>query len=273
VIQALTVLLPTAYVVVLFAHAHDFVATTENRLTRWRRTYLYAALALHVGFFASLAAAAGGVPHLDRLHVVSAIGLATGLLYALVGEGSGGSRQGRAGVGLFVIGLVLVMQLVASCGAPLTATRHEPDGGFYVVHVGLILLASASLALSGTYGGLYLLLLRQMRGKQFGPLFRSLPSLSELAALTRRSSLVACILLFAAANGGIAWAHARDVEGFSYTHPLVLVALALCVHFLLVALSRRVPGLNPQRASIAAAVGFGVFVLSLFAALVPGKFH
>jgi ABC-type uncharacterized transport system permease subunit len=273
VIQLLSVVLPTAYVVVLVAHAHDFLAPSENRHTRWRRVYLYAALALHAGLFAAFAFEAGGMPHLDRLHVVSAIGLATGLLYALVGEGSGGSRQGRAGVGLFVVGLVLALQLVASCFAPLAAVRHEDDALFYALHVGLILLASASLALSGTYGGLYLLLYRQMRGRRFGPLFHSLPSLSELAALTRRASLVACVLLFGATNGGIAWAHARDVEGFSYTHPLVLTVLALCAHFLVVALSRRLPGMNPRRASLAAAVGFGVFVASLFAALAPGKFH
>lgn len=272
-IQLLTVLLPTAYLAVLLAYAHDFLARSENRHTRLRRTYFYATLALHAGLFVAYAVSVEGTPHLHRLHWVSAFGLVTGLLYAIVGEGSGGSRQGRAGVGLFVVALVFVLQLVGSAFAPLSVTPHIGNPTFYALHIGTILLASASLALSGTYGGLYLFLYRQMRGKKFGPAFRSLPSLSELAALTRRASGYACALLFIGVNGGIAWAHAKDVPEFSYSHPLVLLALGLCAHFALVAFSRQLPGMTPRRASVAAALGFGVFVGSLFVALAPGKFH
>lgn len=272
-IQLLTVLLPTAYLAVLFAYAHDFLARSENRHTRLRRTYFYATLTLHAGLFAAYALSVDGTPHLDRLHWISAFGLVTGLLYAIVGEGSGGTRQGRAGVGLFVVALVFGLQSIASAFAPLAVAPRLEEPTFYLLHAGTILLASASLALSGTYGGLYLLLYRQMRGKHFGPVFRSLPSLSELAALTRRASGFACVLLFLGVNGGIAWAHARDIANFSYSHPLVLLALGLCVHFALVAFSRRLPGMNPRRASYAAALGFVVFIASVFVALSPGDFH
>lgn len=271
-IQLLTVLLPTAYLAVLFAYAHDFLARSENRHTRLRRTYFYGTLALHAGLFVAYAVSVDGTPHLHHLHWYSAFGLVTGALYAVVGEGSQDSRQGRAGVGLCVVALVLLLQLVSSAFAPMVVVPHESDTAFYVLHLGTILLASASLALSGTYGCLYLLLYRQMRGKNFGPTFRSLPSLSELAALTRRASGFACGLLFVAVNGGIAWAHATNVPGFSYSHPLVLLTLGLCGHFALVAFSRRLPGMTPRRASIAAALGFAVFLGSIVYAVEQSKF-
>ncbi|MEZ5977567.1 MAG: cytochrome c biogenesis protein CcsA [Planctomycetota bacterium] len=272
-IQFLAVALPVVYLAVLLAYVHDFLAKSENRHTRLRRTYFWLALALHAAYFAALSLSGEGVPAFHRLHFVSAVALTTGALYGVVGEGRESTRQGRAGVGLFVVGLVFLMQFVASAFAPLTVASHEQDPTFYFLHVGTLLLASASLALSGTYGGLYLLLYRQMRTKEFGPLYRSLPSLSELAALTRRASAFACVLLFAGINGGIWWAHARHVEGFSYDQPLVLIALFLSLHLAIVALSKRVPAMNPRRASIAATVGFGAFVVSLVWALVPGGFH
>lgn len=272
-IQLLTVLLPTAYLAVLLAYAHDFRAQSEDRHTRLRRIYFYATLTLHAGLFAAYVHSVDGAPQFDRFHVVSALGLVTGLLYAVVGEGADSTRQGRAGVGLFVVALVFGLQLIASALGPLTVEPYRADSTFYILHVGTILLASASLALSGTYGGLYLLLYRQMRGKRFGPLYRSLPSLSELASQTRRASAFACGLLFLGVNGGIAWAHARNVPEFSYSHPLVLIALGLCAHFALVAFSRHLPGMNPRRASYAATLGLVVFLASLYHALAPGKFN
>ena len=58
----------------------------------------------------------------------------------------------------------------------------------------------------------------------------------------------------------------NELAAWIASHPEA-VALAI------VALSKRVPAMNPRRASIAATVGFGAFVVSLVWALVPGGFH
>jgi hypothetical protein len=53
------------------------------------------------------------------------------------------------------------------------------------------------------------------------------------------------------------------VPGFSYTDPFVLVMLALVVHFGIVALSGRIPGLTARRAALAATGGLVLMVASL----------
>jgi ABC-type uncharacterized transport system permease subunit len=266
VIQLLTVLLPVAYLLATFHFVLALLAAGEggiargDRAPRSRRAAIALAVGLHVGWFATRAVAVGGMPELSAWGQVSALVLCMVLLHLWTARGD------HPGTGLVVFTLAGLLQLAASGLGPLEpAVATDRPAPFYLVHVSSILVASASLVLSGLYGVLYLLLFRHLRARRFGPLYAGLPSLEELSLFTRRAALAAFCLLLIGVNGGIWWAHASGAEGFRYTDPFVLVMLSLVAHFGVVAFSGRIPGLTARRASIAAAAGLTLLLLSLVA--------
>lgn len=160
----------------------------------------------------------------------------------------------------------------ASPMAPLPDA--EASSAVTAVHASTAAFASAAVVLSGLSGFLYLLLLRQMKRKTFGAIFRRLPDLTQLARMTRRAALAGFLGLTLGINAGIGIAHAKGTSGFRYTDPTVLLMLAIWLHFGLIAFSARVRGLTAQRASWAAVGGLTVLLAVLFLALVPGAtFH
>ena len=259
-IQALTVLLPVAYLLATFLLVLEFLGRERDvgGSDGARRMAIGTAIALHAALFLALGSTVGGIPELTGWSQVSALVLTLVLLDLWTARGS------RVGVSLVVFTLASLLQLLASSFAPMDpsvpADRPAP---FYLFHVFTILVASAALVLSGVYGLLYMLLFRQMRARRFGPLFDSLPSLEELSRFTRRAALAAFVLLLVGINGGIWWAHYSEVPGFSYADPFVLVMLGLVVHFGVVAFSSRIPGLTARRASIAATGGLVLLLASL----------
>jgi ABC-type uncharacterized transport system permease subunit len=249
VIQALSVFTPALYLVALVPHFMSLSGVGGERLARWRLGLLLLALAAHAGLFAARAVEAGGMPVLGAWEAISAVALAVGVLYAAVGWSTG-----QFGTGAVVLSVVFAAQLVSSAVAPLESVPAPPrPAPFYLLHVASILVASAALTLSGLHGLLYLLLFRNLRRHRIGPLLERLPSLETLVELTRRAAFVAFLLLLVGVNGGIWWAHQAAVPGFTYTDPGVLAVLGLCLHFGIVAFSRRIPGLTARRASYAAA--------------------
>ena len=131
----------------------------------------------------------------------------------------------------------------------------------------------SAVCVSGLFGFLHLLLLRQMRRKSFGPVYRELPDLEQLVRLTRTSALWGFLFMAAGLNVGIGMAHARGTEGFGYLDPHVLLTIAIWLHFGLIAFSRHVPGLTARRTSIAAAWGLLILLATIALTLVPVTFH
>ncbi|MEO0651674.1 MAG: hypothetical protein AAFZ65_13440 [Planctomycetota bacterium] len=269
-IQALSVLLPVAYLTATALFAIQFLAGGERPVAPTaRRAAMALALVLHLGVFVARGVEAGGMPELSGWTQVSALVLTVVAMHLWT------ARGGQPGTGLVVFTLGGALQLMASALGPLEAgPPSDRPAPFYLFHVFTILIASAALVLSGVYGLLYMLLFGQMRARRFGPLFASLPSLEELNHYTRRAALAAFVLLLAGINGGIWWAHASDVEGFSYTDPFVLVMVVLSIHFAIVAFSGRIPGLTARRASVAATGGLVLLLASLVVLqLVRAGFH
>jgi ABC-type uncharacterized transport system permease subunit len=204
---------------------------------------------------------------------LSAIALATALLWVWM------ARAERVhGTGALVVTCVFALQLAASALAAPDPVSHldGADAGSQTVNLVHALTgvgATATLALSGLHGLLYLLVYRGMRQRSFDVLSR-LPPLDDLARLTRRAAFAGFLLLAVGVNFGIWLAHKESVRGFSYTDPFVVVMLFLWVHFGIVAFSRRIPGFTARRASWAAAAGFLLLVASLVVSILPRlSFH
>ena len=268
-VQAATVLLPSAYLVTTVLYGMAFAGERAPAFAaRWRARALVATLGLHAALFAARAAVARTFPIDGAWLVVSATALVAGLLFALLSL-----RTARPAVGGIVLAMLTVLQTAASALGPTRAEALPAADAGKLLHVGTVVLASASLVLSGLFGYLHVLLLRQMRAKRFGALYRSLPNLEQLARLTRLAALAGFVFLTAGLNVGIALAHAR-VEGFGYLDAHVLLTIAVWLHFGLIAFSRHVRGLTAQRASVAAVFGLITLLLAIVITVIPAAtFH
>jgi ABC-type uncharacterized transport system permease subunit len=269
-IQALIVLLPVGYVLAAILHGMAFGGPRAPQVGGLRRFSLRATLVLHVLYFVLRAIALDHFPVSDLWSTVSAVAFSTALLYAALAR-----FMKHPGTGGIVLGLVFLVQVIASSFSPLDLLPRAGGMGFFqVLHVVTSVLAAAALVLSGVHGILYLLLFREMRERRFGALFGHLPNLDVLARMTRRAALFGFVGLTVGLNLGIWIAHRDHLPGFAYRDPEVLLSLALWIHFGVIAFSASIRGFGARRASFAAAGGLVALLLSLFLVLFPSiSFH
>ena len=260
VIQACTVLLPPLYLLAALLHGMEMGGPGAPQVARWRRIAFGLALLVHVALFVARWTSSDGFPVSDNWASISAGALGVALLYAWISY-----RSRRHETGVVVLGFVFVLQALASAFGPLEVTDGD-DSLVVVIHIASSLIAFATLGLSGIHGLLYVVVFQRMKQHEFGPFLRHMPALEELIAMTRRAAFAGFLLLAVGVNAGIGWAHAEGVEGFSYGHPLVLVMIAVWVHFGIIAFSGSIPRVNARHASIAAAIGFAAMILSLVVA-------
>lgn len=269
-LQALTVVLPSIWMLGALLHGMAFGGRGAPDVAGLRRAVVRVALVVHLATFVVRWRVVHYFPVSDTWTTLSAVAFATALLYAWIARATQ-----HAGSGGIVLGLVFLLQLAASAFGPLVpGTRAADVDAFQVAHVSTSVLAASSLILSGVHGLLYLVLFKRMRERRFGALFQHLPSLDVLARMTRRAALAGFIFATVGLNLGIALAHAKDVAGFDYLDPHVLVTLVLWIHFGVIAFSERIRGITAHRASFAATAGLVALLFSLFLTLFPGlTFH
>lgn len=234
-----------------------------------RALLAWVTLLLHGVFFAMISAETGVFPLMIPGAALSALAFATFAVYALVEW-----RSRVLGLATFVFPAIFVMQLLATGMGFSPAGRTAVPGTLFVIHVITIIASVASLLLSGFFGVMYLVMERQMRSQNFGPLFARLPKLSELAAMNRRAASAGFLLMTVGFNLGIWLAHANGQPGFSYRDPIVVITMATWVVFGVIGLSRWVRVLSGRRVAVAAVFGIMLLILSIVVSLVPGlSFH
>ena len=269
-IQLLTVILPLLY---FSASSLYGMAYAEDRQPTWaaraQRSVVIIAIALHVWLFLIHNRESGEFPVQGIALTVSAVALTTALLFRVLTL-----RIPQPSVGTLVLGTVGCLQLVASSFGPMVATGSaSPLDAVAILHILMMVLASAALILSGLYGWLHLVQYRQMRRRVFGTLFRNLPSLESLSVMVRRTATAGFVCLTLGLNVGIGLGHARPEHEFKYRDPQVILVTALWLHFGVIAFSRRIPGLNARRASTMAIGGLLALLTSLALMATNISFH
>jgi ABC-type uncharacterized transport system permease subunit len=112
-------------------------------------------------------------------------------------------------------------------------------------------------------------LFRLMKRRSFGAVFEHLPDLDLLARMTRGAALVGFLCLTIGMNLGIWLAHREQRPGFNYRETEVVLSIATWLYFGVIAFSSRIPGFTARRASMAAALGLSVLLLSTFLIFFP----
>jgi ABC-type uncharacterized transport system permease subunit len=263
-VQALLVLLPFGYLVAAVFYGMAFAGKNQPRIARFRTLLLIAPLAVHLALFNLYWREAGTFPIVGTWLVISAVALVTALIFVGITW-----RSPQPSVACIVLLVVTMLQLLASAFGPIQAEIGRDVTSFRLLHSATSVVAAACLILSGTYGFMYILLYRQMRSKQFGPLFKELPSLDRLTRTTRRAALVGFVFLTVGLNVGIGMGHKLAEESFNYADPHVILTIVLWIHFGVIAFSRQIRGLSARRASIAAAAGLVTLLITLLLTLLP----
>ena len=198
--SALMVIMPVAYLLVWACYMWLFLTdhpTARRLVTRLAMATVLLDLVATVHLSLELHRLPMGSP----LEFLSLLALAMLATYLIIER-----RLQAKNTGFLVTGMAFLFKfLSAVLTAPVReASPYLSDPGF-AGHAVLILLAYTALSLSFLYAILYLILARQLMRRQFGLLFRRLPSLDVLEHMSVGAVELGLPLLFVALCLGHLW--------------------------------------------------------------------
>lgn len=200
IVSVTNVLLPLLYLVsfVLYIWIFRSDSKTPRRLAS---RYTAAVLLLHIATLAVKGRLYGRLPLGSGLEFASGLAAALMITYLVIER-----RRRVKQTGFVASGLAFLLQFIASAfsttvpdASPLL---HDPG---FAGHVVLVLMAYTALTVSFLYAVLYLVLARQLGRRQFGLLFRRLPSLDVLERMSVGAVEMGVPLLFLSLSLGHLW--------------------------------------------------------------------
>lgn len=164
-------------------------------------------------------------------------------------------------LGAFATPLAALLLLVASTGAATPPPANPAPGLWLPVHVGLVFLGDALLALAACAGLMYLLQEHTLKAKRGGWITRRLPSLEVLDQVNVRSlSIGFALLTLGLLSGGLiarfAWGTVWWWEPKVVFSVLTWVLYAALLH-------GRAVGWRGRRAAVGAIAGFVAVIVTL----------
>lgn len=247
-------LVPLAYVAAAAVYGRLFFSEDETRLSRAARTALAASLGLHTAYLVLL-----GV-HLQRCPLGN---FGEGLLFIAwilcsihaVSETMADTRR----LGLFTL---LPAALCAVAGAFLQSDEFAfPPAlrsSLLVFHIAASLASYACFSMAAILAGLYILLHRKLKHKDFDLTFRKLPPLDKLDRLSANWSFLGSATMVVSSVIGVWWVRKDGLAGMTAKELGIYLVLAV---FLAAGLSRPVFGLRGRPHALAILAGFAVLVL------------
>lgn len=222
-------------------------------------------VAAHVATLTAMGMTLGRVPMATSAEFFSLLVLVLVLLYFVIEQ-----VQDVRETGFVIMAMAFLLQLISSAflNPAETGSPMLRDPGF-AVHMLLVLFAYTALSLAFVYALLYLVQARQLAQKQFGLLFRRLPSLSVLERMTLRSIQIGVPLLFVALLAGQLWLWSlmqrldpATAANYSLFDPKILSAWATFVVYSLGLVGHRYAGWRGRRISLFVVSAFVLMILS-----------
>jgi cytochrome c-type biogenesis protein CcsB len=165
-------------------------------------------------------------------------------------------------LGSFVSPLAVVFMLASS----VMPASIIPRSGIFqstwvVLHVTALFVANAVFALAFSAGVMYLLQERQIKHKQFGFLYRRLPSLERLDAINSTSLMVGFPLMTLGLLVGLAYAN-MILQSAWHRDPKVISALVTWCIYAMSVHQRLAVGWRGRRAAWLAILGFSAILIT-----------
>jgi ABC-type transport system involved in cytochrome c biogenesis permease subunit len=173
-------------------------------------------------------------------------------------------------MGVFILPLLVVLQAIVSVGPRSTTLPEALQSAWFALHVSSLLFAYASFALAAVVGLTYVLLFREIKGKQPGFFTARLPSLRVLDVMNGRAVAVGGVFLTIGVLVGGLWVFQVQSQGASdprlremtVLDPKIFVALVCWVVYSFALYARRVVGWSARRAAWLSALGFMIVLLN-----------
>jgi ABC-type transport system involved in cytochrome c biogenesis permease subunit len=187
--------------------------------------------------------------------------------------------SGERAMGAFIAPFIAVLSIVAVTSAQPGPRPAVLDSPLFVFHVTFVLFAYASFAIAAVMGLTYVLLFRELKGRQPGMFYARLPSLAVLDQMNGRAIVGGFACLTAGMVIGLVWLLQAGravpvdprVDAMSMADPKILIAVGSWLLYAFQILARTTLGWSGKRTAWLSAVGFVVILVNLLpvAYLVP----
>ncbi len=225
-------------------------------------------LTLHTVALLFRLVAAGRPPLSNAYEALSFFAWVTVLVYLVLEF-----RFQRKVMGAFVLPIVLLSTAAAASLPKGLGLPPALAGTGIWLHVTLVLLGNAALALTCGVGLMYLLQERQLKSKSLGAIHYRLPSLEFLDLLGHRSLLIGFPLLTAGLIAGAIQAHHAWGRFLTWDPTQVLSLLAWVVYAGILQ-ARLTAGWRGRKAAILSILGFCAVLLTfLGVSVMVGRLH
>jgi ABC-type transport system involved in cytochrome c biogenesis permease subunit len=165
-------------------------------------------------------------------------------------------RVPEKALGVFILPVIIILQMLSAIFLDYDRTLPPIlENAIFEIHVFIMLLAYAAFAISFIASLLYLLLSREIEGKQLGLFYRRLPSLELFDSLSNRAVNVGLAMLTTGLIFG-AYTGYRLGDQFSFSDPKVIAVVVSWLIYVLHIFSRTVRGWQGRRAALLSLVGF-----------------
>jgi HemX protein len=254
------VLLPLVYLVVWGLYLWLFY-TDHPIARRYCTRVAVVAVLLHLTAMVVRAIALQRLPMGNNLEFFSTLALAMLATYLVIEM-----RLKAKNTGYLVTGVAFLFEFIADAFItnPGPANPLLRDPGF-AGHAVLVLLSYTALSLSFIFALMYLLLSRQLMRRQFGLMFRRLPSLETLERMSVGAVKLAVPLMLGALTLGHLWMYnladrlpPEMAAALSPYDPKVLISWVIFLGYTVGLLGNRFLGWRGRRMNIMAVIAFVV---------------
>lgn len=258
-IDVLTYFLPAAYATVIYAYGRAFFSDVLWA-QRWKRSMLWALLAIHGGYLVARTIAFSHPPATNLFEILTLIAFTTTAAYTVIE-----TRTKQYETGYFVLLFSFFFQLVSSLFIKdLLEVKDILRSNYFGLHVASALAGYSAITLSAVYGSLYLMLYHQIKKSRFGVIYRKLPSLENLERMSVFAIFLGFMFLALAMVAGFVWLP-KAFTDFSYADPKLIGTVVIWLIYGAALLGRRSSKWKGRRMMVVAIGGFIVSVFSMTA--------
>lgn len=255
------------YLVAVVVYLRYFM--TRAAALRWLcRPVLLFTLGIHLLFLVTVGLAQRGLPLVGPGQATTVLVCSATFIYLLVEW-----RTGRRVMGVFVLGLVAAMQLLAAVMGPQSGMLPEDLRTLRLpLHALPAIVGYAGLSLGAVFSLLLLMLRSRIKRRRLGLLYRRLPSLRVLDTMGIHANVLGFALLTLGLATGCVWAAVEWGTPFP-ADPKLMGMTAVWLMYLLYVLSPRIPGLTRYWRAVWSLVSFAtlVFTFTVLGMLVESK--
>ena len=266
IFHIILVTLPVAYTLLLLGYAKLFLKQASP-LADKSRLLLAVTLVVHVGAMILRGVEVQGCPMGRYPEFLSLLAVSMAVTYFVLE-----SRTGERSTGVFMIGLVLLTQIVATVSILVAeGPGSYPEGMWESLHVFAAIVGYSAVVVASLYGLLYLFLYTCIKRGRFGRFYQNMPSLEILTRLNFVAATVGFVALSVTLGVGvILWQRGVEIH---FLQPEVLLTVVLWCLYGLSVTAHRVLRIGGKKLAYSTLLGILIVIGFVVGIAATNEFH